>query len=638
SNDWMWKAAQQAGYRTGFGEDNCGCSKYRMGGIAAETINASRYMDFNAMLPACALPDFVFSSWEKQYHTRRCFQGRGSWRYVWDMLRMALEEPAKTEGGKMDSNKDGPSHSSDHPLFFMLNFLAAHEMSGALGRHFDDDLFADELAQLLSVPAMRDNGLVLVFSDHGLHYGDYALASGWGVEEHMDPFLYLLAPRHGKGALEQREREALESNRRKLTNPYDWYRTFMSQIRNDAEDLHDQPSSSSSSSSSSSISESESRADMSYDDTANAPLDRTYNLLREVVPAHRSCAQLRMPTDAQWNPARKLAPYYCLCESPYSRLCQPHPTDLSSRLWQECTELWAHPLLFDAEFYARVHGPRIIEEDEQFRKEADQQWRDLQSRNSHEDEITQVSENAEWSAFHGTSSSPSSTSSPLSSVGPCRALHHWCTVGAYQGLQSSPTFHISALAYFHPKHTQNSQNILAWGREFINWGHHLSNPPLRTLFSDASAGRAHASEQLSNHCPRRTIGDVEGSRVWFRTVATGSWCPEVTMDASFASKLPDPYASPLQWTNSLTPLSDDEYSKLIQSAVYQCNHWCMFDVHSEQIRGWEVRGPGCLFPFADDKATKGNNATNETQENKSLCVTAYAALREQVLAEIQPGA
>ena len=612
SPEWLWNTARSEGYTTGFGENYCSFGKYAVAGLDARSLpppGTVPRMDYNALLPVCHLPLFPAEGWRVEAGPR-CVGEKPTWEVTLEPLRLAL---ARQSAALQHSSSDP---LASHPLLYSQVLMEAHEPSGFLARHMDSSGFPEALEQMLGSPALQ-NGIVVLYSDHGVHYGPYSFASAHGAQEHLEPFLYLLAPRGGPGALTASEQRLLQLNGERLTSPYDWHKTLMALIRDDGGEGGGE----------------------TEDAAAAPPAPRAYNLLRDSVPADRACEQLPNEVlDDFWNPSRQMAPL-CLCESPFTRVCRTRPADLAPSIWNECTQLWGHPLVFDAEFYASLHREGILLEQEK-------QLHGWSLRGHQRDGATPLG--VEFS--------------------PCVALHHWCTRGVYLGLQSSPSFHLRALVTHHPTLALQLQDPLSFVRQFIRENHALRPAP-RTLFPPPSSplpptqpqpafdllaappshfaaftGVSLSVAQVAvQHQLREVCGEPPsdpGALVWLRAITMQSVCEEdhgadssaaaasSTSSSAAASATSAPRAVPVS-AASVSRLSPLQSASLLADSRWQCYHWCVFDLPSASesspsaqsaIAGWEVTGGACLQRFTSSGA--GSN---------SVCVTQFSELKAEAL-------
>jgi len=101
-----------------------------------------------------------------------------------------------------------------------LSFVDSHEDTMSLALSLDD-LFHKFLSGLKG--PVVNNTMVLLVSDHGLHYGPY-LQSRQGGRERARPVLQMLLPRHHRE--DQNTMDILSSNARLWVSPFDVYHTL----------------------------------------------------------------------------------------------------------------------------------------------------------------------------------------------------------------------------------------------------------------------------------------------------------------------------------------------------------------------------------------------------------------------------
>lgn len=246
-----------------------------------------------------------------------CTRGKMNFKHVYDPLLQALEY----------------YQTHKQPMFFISNLLEAHVENSSPARHMDDNEYASYLEQLIHWP----NTITIFMSDHGLHYGNYYESSLSGKQEHRHPFMYITSTK--KESIDIR-------NLDRLITPFDLWKTLTNIISGPK---YIKPSN---------------IEEIGFYDTN---LDSSVDLFHSIVPSTRSCNQANMNQE----------PELCLCESPFAVVC-PKPNSIVYYQWHTCTQIWAHPNMFDVIYYSKTYH------------------------------ITDL----------------------------CEAIIHWCTVGVYQKLQS----------------------------------------------------------------------------------------------------------------------------------------------------------------------------------------------------------
>ena len=119
------------------------------------------------------------------------------------------------------------------------SFVDSHEDTMSLALTLDDQ-FYNFLSGLSG--SILDNTMVLLVSDHGLHYGPF-LQSRQGARERARPVLQMVLPRRYRE--DQKTMDILRSNAGLWTSPFDVYSTLRHVLLNDVDDTNSQNSSSS---------------------------------------------------------------------------------------------------------------------------------------------------------------------------------------------------------------------------------------------------------------------------------------------------------------------------------------------------------------------------------------------------------
>lgn len=105
-------------------------------------------------------------------------------------------------------------------LFWINSF--SHNINS---RPQDADTLLEKFFNQLAYTGILSNTFVIVFSDHGIRFGDYRLKMESYYDERM-PFLFLWAPRIFSGR-HSKKLKTLAINKHRLVTPYDLYNTLV---------------------------------------------------------------------------------------------------------------------------------------------------------------------------------------------------------------------------------------------------------------------------------------------------------------------------------------------------------------------------------------------------------------------------
>ena len=114
------------------------------------------------------------------------------------------------------SNGDAPDEDEIQPWAAFLSFIDSHEDTMTVVSYLDG-MFVEFLQSI-----DYDNTIVLLSSDHGLHYGP-SFASN-GERERIEPILYMHFP---ESMLTMLDREALSNNKDSWVTPFDVHETIL---------------------------------------------------------------------------------------------------------------------------------------------------------------------------------------------------------------------------------------------------------------------------------------------------------------------------------------------------------------------------------------------------------------------------
>ena len=192
-SEWLWDTLRKAGYVTLKGEDGCIENSNMLQSLKpntthGEALNQMFCFDFDR--PNCLGPDPA-ASYLLRYG-RQFIDAYGS-----------------------ESNGD------QQPWAAFLHFVDSHEDTMTLSTSLDS-LFAAFIRDL-SESGKLSNALVMVLSDHGLHYGPYFQTLP-GRRERTEPLLYLKAPPQIR---ESQYGRTLEANAALWTTPFDVHKTMI---------------------------------------------------------------------------------------------------------------------------------------------------------------------------------------------------------------------------------------------------------------------------------------------------------------------------------------------------------------------------------------------------------------------------
>lgn len=196
SNDkWLWDRLRAAGYVTLKGEDSCIENSNMMQSLAPNTTHGSALQGlfcFDAFSrPNCIGPDLASSILLKYGY---------QFISTYEKLRSA--------------------HSDLRWASFM-HFVDSHEDTMLLSATLDPGL--SNFLRKLDRQTYFENSVVIVSSDHGLHYGP-RLSSWQGRKEATEPILFIRIPE----SLQHRvDMNALHSNAHLWTTPFDLHETLL---------------------------------------------------------------------------------------------------------------------------------------------------------------------------------------------------------------------------------------------------------------------------------------------------------------------------------------------------------------------------------------------------------------------------
>jgi len=541
----LWNIAHKQGYVTAMGESECGDGSpishfgfdlRQPGPTPPET---KSHIDHNLVNLFCT-ERFQPYRWDAD--PPRCMLGRPMWRHAADALMQMVK-----------LYEDSPN-----PLFLWFNFNEAHEETGMGARHMDDDGFDRFVSHLLGSRFMR-HALFLMLSDHGIHYGHHRDSTMTGLQENASPFLYVL---RDVGVISPMQALRQRANSQQLVTSFDLYATL--------------------------------RAELEGRPAEPAATPNTYNVLHSPIPRSRTCEQTRMPCHGV-DGSRQLS-HRCQCETPFTQGC-PKPNTVQPNLWHHCTQLWSHPLIFDAEWYSAHSG-----------------------------------------------------AGPFAS--PCAALYHWCQFGIYSGLSGTASFNplvyqqlnvelvhhanlrLEYVRYYLEHAAESEQGMqAAGGRRRLRTRDELdeliaahTNTQLLALANSSSSSSSDGDAKqlfavhpdlfaiVEQHAVSKDY-DVqrEDRREWLSAVARAQLCPGVAAssktlktDAASSSVVPPPHPR--------------LHAEFIFSAMQHLYSWCVFDESrgAGPLSGWQLSGRGCFRPFS---------AAHDTEHE---CIAKYSHLKRPV--------
>jgi len=191
SKSWIWnKLRNDYGYVFGKIDDMC----YRHSGLQQSILEDSGQFDFQFLEIFC----------NPRIRRPNCIGSRYIHEYVFEYLDYVTELAS--------------------PWGVFVSFGEGHEDSMSLGGIMDSAL--TKFLGKLESGGVLDNTVLVLMSDHGLHYGSH-FQTPMGQTEQMSPFFKLAVPHGLLRRLSEKQVDNLRSNLDKLTSPFDMHWTLL---------------------------------------------------------------------------------------------------------------------------------------------------------------------------------------------------------------------------------------------------------------------------------------------------------------------------------------------------------------------------------------------------------------------------
>jgi len=209
TREWLWDTLRQRGYATLKAEDGCIDNSNMIQSISPKVDHGEA---FNKMM--CF-----------DFQRPNCLAGKPAAQHLVEYV-----------------NEFMIAYNNRKPWAGLIHLIDSHEDTQIVEGTLDDilveflfNIYDREQAKKLGSrrafelqisPDIWNNTVVLVMSDHGLHYGDY-VQSAAGLRERSQPMLHVHLP---IGLTSAKEREILELNKHFVVTPFDVYRTLLDML------------------------------------------------------------------------------------------------------------------------------------------------------------------------------------------------------------------------------------------------------------------------------------------------------------------------------------------------------------------------------------------------------------------------